>query len=320
MSTEPHTAKLWFEKLQGSDNYRPWSKNMISTFESENLDEVVFEKVEKPGQPTTKKGLDELEFREMLRGNLKQNESLPDREEIKMQYAHYKNEWKRYEDWIQKDRRAKTLIRQYSEPKLHSNLLDSHNSTQYWNTFKQNYQNPTVAPMFYLFKKVIARQENGAKSMSNHTSEIQHLIQCMEDLATLTTDMWQALIILRSLSSDHSQLVQQIKAMDLRDFTTAKITHLVNGDEKPKSLAAVAGVKRKSDSTDNRPAKRFCSGCRRRGHTDAECYIQHPELRPQNQNPPSNKSSQNQRNKPLQARVTAAEETQESQDPENEED
>ena len=48
MSTEIHTPKLWFEKLRGSDNYLPWSKNMISTLESENLDEVVFEKVEKP--------------------------------------------------------------------------------------------------------------------------------------------------------------------------------------------------------------------------------------------------------------------------------
>jgi len=36
-------------------------QNMISTFESENLDEVVFEKIEKPEKPTTQKGLDELE-------------------------------------------------------------------------------------------------------------------------------------------------------------------------------------------------------------------------------------------------------------------
>jgi hypothetical protein len=79
MSTEKITPKLWFEKLHGSDNYRPWSKNMISTFETENLDEVVFEKVEKPEKPATQKGLDELEYREKLKNELKENESLPDR-------------------------------------------------------------------------------------------------------------------------------------------------------------------------------------------------------------------------------------------------
>jgi len=59
-------------------------------FESENLDEVVFEKIEKPEKPTTQKGLDELEYREILKYNLRQNETLPDREEIKIQFAHYK--------------------------------------------------------------------------------------------------------------------------------------------------------------------------------------------------------------------------------------
>jgi hypothetical protein len=91
MSTEKITMKLWFEKLHESDNYCPWSKNMISTFESENLDEVVFEKVEKSEKPTTQKGLDELEYRAILKNNLKQNETLPNREEIKIQFARYKN-------------------------------------------------------------------------------------------------------------------------------------------------------------------------------------------------------------------------------------
>ncbi len=52
MSAESHTMKLWFDKLGGSDNYHPWTKNMISVLESKNLDEVVFEKVRKPAEPT----------------------------------------------------------------------------------------------------------------------------------------------------------------------------------------------------------------------------------------------------------------------------
>ena len=80
--------------------------------------------------------------------------------------------------------------------------------------------------------------------MSEHTAEIQHLMQSMSDLAELTPDLLQALFILRSLSGEHIQLIQQIKAMDLRNFTTAKISHLVNETEKLKfAVAALTEIK-----------------------------------------------------------------------------
>jgi len=311
MSTGKITPKLWFEKLHGSDNYRPWSKNMISTFETENLDEVVFEKVAKPEKPTTQKRLDELEYREMLKNKLEENESLPDREEIKILFAHYKNEWKRYEDWIQMDRKAKTLIRLYSDPKLHSSLLDSHNSAQYWKSLEQNYQNPTVAPMFDLYKKFSTKHVNPQKNMSQQTAEIQHLMQCMADLANITPDLLEALGILRFLNTDssYSQLVQQIKSMKLKEFNAASITHLVNGVERPKTtVAAVAGVKRKANFSNGQFAKRRCLECNKSGHDESNCWFKHPEKRPQNY--PQN----NRRNLPLQARVThAAEKSQKHQ-------
>ena len=59
----------------------------------------------------------------VLKNNLRQNEPLPDREEIKIQFAHYKNEWKRYEDWIQMDRKVKTLIRQILRPEAAFKLV-----------------------------------------------------------------------------------------------------------------------------------------------------------------------------------------------------
>ena len=51
--------------------------------------------------------------------------------------------------------------------------------------------------------------------MSEHTTEIQHLMQSMSNLAELTSDFLQALFILCSLSDEHIQLIQQIKVIDL---------------------------------------------------------------------------------------------------------
>jgi len=89
--------------------------------------------------------------------------------------------------------------------------------------------------------------------MSEHTAEVQYLMRSMIGLAGLTPDLIQALVILHSLSSDHSQLIQQIKAIDLRDFTAAEITRLVNGGLQPKTVAAVAGAKRKSKNFQHYP-------------------------------------------------------------------
>jgi hypothetical protein len=120
--------------------------------------------------------------------------------------------------------------------------------------------------MFSLFKKFTTKQINVQNSLLKQTAEFHHLMQSMTDLAELTPDRLLALGILRSLPYAHcSQLIQRIKAMDLQDLTAAKIMHLVNVAERPKpTVAAVAGVKRKPNSSSQRsPSKRFCSNCKK---------------------------------------------------------
>src|SRR2546429_2928105 len=103
----------------------------------------------------------------------------------------------RYEDWISKDQKAKILICCYSEVKLHSLLLNSYTSNQCWKTFEDNYKNSTVAPIYDLFKKLASKNINlnSQKSMSEHITEIQHLMQSMSDLAELILNLLQALFI-----------------------------------------------------------------------------------------------------------------------------
>jgi hypothetical protein len=182
---------------------------------------------------------------------------------------------------------------------------------QYWKSLEQNYQNPTVAPMFDLYKKFSTKHVNPQKNMSQQTAEIQHLMQSMADLAIITPGLLEALGILRFLNteSSYSQLVQQIKSMKLKEFTAASITHLVNGVERPKTaVAAVAGVKRKANFSNGQFPKRRCLECKKPGHDESNCWFKHPEKRPQ-------KYSQNdRRNVPLQARVVhAAEKSQKHQ-------
>ena len=87
---------------------------------------------------------------------------------------------------------------------------------------EQNYQHPTVSPLFSLYKELVAKQENSRKPMSEHTAELRHIMQSMTDLVEITPDLIAASSILRPLPSDHSQFIQQIKAMDLKDSTTRK--------------------------------------------------------------------------------------------------
>ena len=189
---------------------------MISIFEIKDLDKIVFEKIKKPEKSKTEQELDELEFKELI-SRKKEKKLQSDENQLQKLFAHYKNEWTRYEDWISKDRKAKTLIRRYSEVKLHSSLLDFYTSNQCWKMFEDNYKNPTVAPIYNLFKKLASKNinSNSQKFMSEHTAEIQHLMQSMSDLAELTSDLLQALFILCSLSDKHIQLIQQIKVMNL---------------------------------------------------------------------------------------------------------
>ena len=131
---------------------------------NEDLDYVVFEKDEKPEKPKIKRGLDELEFEQLI---CKEKEPKPDENQLRKTFAHYKNEWMRYEGWIQKDGKAKVLIRRYSEVKLHSALLDSYTSNQCWKAFEDNYNNPTVALIYDLFKELNSKNinSNSRKSM-----------------------------------------------------------------------------------------------------------------------------------------------------------
>ena len=96
-------------------------------------------------------------------------------------------------------------------------MLDFYTSNQCWKTFEDNYKNPTVALIYDLFKKLASKNINSnfQKFMSEHTAEIQHLMQNMSDLAELTSNLLQALFIFHSLSDKHIQLIQQIKAMNL---------------------------------------------------------------------------------------------------------
>ena len=100
--------------------------------------------------------------------------------------------------------------------------------------------------MYDLFKKLFSKNinSNSQKSMSEHTAKIQHLMQSMTDLAELILNFLQALYILCSLSDKHSQLIQQIKVMNLQEFTTARIIYLVNRTEKLKfAVAALTKIK-----------------------------------------------------------------------------
>ena len=147
--------------------------------------------------------------------------------------------------------------------------------------FEDNYKNSTVISIYDLFKKLSSKNINlnSQKSMSEHMMKIQHLMQSMSDLAELILDLLQALFILCSLSGEHIQLIQQIKAMNLRDFTTAKISHLVNEAEKLKFVvAALAEVKQKSDSSNiSQSSKKQCMECNKLGHEESDCYIMHPK-------------------------------------------
>ena len=100
------------------------------------------------------------------------------------------NKWIRYKDWM-KDRKAKTLLRRYSEINQYSILLDSYTSSRCWEAFKNNYQYPIVAPIFDLFKKFSSKQQHptSQKSMLEPTAEMKHKVQSMTDLTELTPNL-----------------------------------------------------------------------------------------------------------------------------------
>jgi len=81
---------------------------------------------------------------------------------------------------------------------------DGQKGIQYWKSLEQNYQNPTVAPMFDLYKKFSTKHVNPQKNMSQQTAEIQHLMQSMADLAIITPGLLEALGILRFLNTESS--------------------------------------------------------------------------------------------------------------------
>jgi hypothetical protein len=85
MSIEGHT-KPWFEKLKGCKNYRSWTKNMIFLFETEDVDEVVFNKIPKPERPSSAEGLDKFEFEQRIIRKRKLNKE--DRQTL---YDHYES-------------------------------------------------------------------------------------------------------------------------------------------------------------------------------------------------------------------------------------
>src|SRR5436190_17965557 len=90
--------------------------------------------------------------------------------------------------------------------------------------------------------------------------------------------------ILHSLDRDYCQLIQQINAMYLRHFTTAKIAPLINRAEKPKfAVGAVARLKRRSLSflSEMTHISRLCHSGGDRGQRDTGYItVLHPFLTP----------------------------------------
>src|SRR5271169_4332506 len=284
---EPKSYSI--EKLNES-NYRSWSQVVESHLDDQDLWEVVKgidKKPERPVTPTTSTSTSQTT------------------ELTAAETAEYET---KLEAWTKKAKKARKMIISTISPSVMTYVKGTRDPAEMWTILEGRYKPKTRVTLRQLqrqFNTIRMTDDDG--DMEKHLQKVEQLKRQIEEQGEQISDSSYVSVLLNCAPARYDVQVSILEAQD--DVTSGTIINRLLEEyrkyqaERPeeKKMALLTNQSRQANqkggkSKKNSSSPRFngnCNHCNRQGHKEAQCWIKHPELKPEK----SRKDEKNERPK-----------------------
>src|SRR5271155_207728 len=287
---EPTSKSYSIEKLNES-NYRSWSQVVESHLDDQDLWEVVKGKEERPQPPITPTSAPQSS-----------DQAATDAASAMEEYE------TKLEAWTKKAKKARKMIISTISPSVMTYVEGTKDPAEMWTILEGRYKPKTRVTL-----RQLQRQFNTMKMMDDdgdmekHLQKIERLKRQIEEQGEQISDSSYVSVLLNCAPARYDVQVSILEAQD--DVTSGTIINRLLEEyrkyqaERPeeKKMALLTNQSRQANqkggkSKKNSSSPRFngnCNHCNRQGHKEAQCWIKHPELKPEK----SRKDEKNERPK-----------------------
>src|SRR5579859_3681408 len=274
---EPKSYSI--EKLSES-NYRSWSQVIESHLDDQDLWEVVQGKDKKPEHPQTPTST-------VQTSNQMATVAAMEAYELEL------------EAWTKKAKKARKMIISTISPSVMTYVEGTKDPAEMWTILEGRYKPRTRVTL-----RQLQRQFNTMKMMDNdgdmekHLQQVERLKRQIEEQGEQMSDSSYVSVLLNCAPPRYDVQISILEAQD--DVTSTIIINrlleeyrkfLITKPEETKIALLTNQGKRanqkggKSKSGKNSPSSpKFdgkCNHCSKRGHKEDQCWIKHPELKPE---------------------------------------
>ena len=274
------TSKSYsIEKLNES-NYRSWSQVIESHLDDQDLWEIVQgtdKKPEPPTSPTT---------------------SAPRSSEQAAAAATATEEYEtKLESWTKKAKKARKMIISTISPSVMTYVEGTRDPAEMWKVLEGRYKPKTRVTLRQLqrqFNTIKMADDDG--DMEKHLQKVERLKRQIEEQGEQISDSSYVSVLLNCAPARYDVQISILEAQD--DVTSTTIINRLLEEyrkflaEKPEETRMAMLTNRKgtnqkggkSKSGRNPPSLKFdgnCNHCSKKGHKEDQCWIKHPELKPE---------------------------------------
>lgn len=188
-----------------------------------------------------------------------------------------------------------SIISQALDNSLIPHIASSINSADMWNRLNDQYERTGRATSMYLRKKLFTARLREGENLSTHLNQISELVQQLEGIKKPVTEEDVITIIINSLPPSFENLstnLEGIEDLTLRGLKSRLLQEEVKrAESSPEESQAL-----NSDGRPPRNGKKWCTHCRKPGHTIDNCFRKNQKENNNNKRYNSRNGNRNARN------------------------
>ena len=179
------------------------------------------------------------------------------------------------------DLKARGLIELSVDDSILSQLISESTAHAYWVKLHQIYQRKSLSSVVFKLRNLVTCMQDG-RPAQEYIGQVESRARDLQSAGIMIPDQLISALVVCNLDSRFHTVATALDAHELDQLSLVKITSLLLNEEARQDQdqaaphANLAGQKRR------------CKVHPHLGHTDEQCYTQHPELRPNKWKPRSN--------------------------------
>src|SRR5436190_9594014 len=174
-----------------------------------------------------------------------------------MRFKTYQRSWEKYDTETktheERNRSACDYLYRSMNKLCRSQILGITDAKGIWDKLNTLYKITDVSPIIDLHHQLVTAEFN-PRNPNAYTEKIKRIANKIKELGGHSEDLTNTLRIVEQIPLDQAQLLSQIRALSLTEFTIEKVTSLIHShqitnpqESRPSAVYASAGRKRKAD-------------------------------------------------------------------------